>query len=444
MARRAWRVVLVLSSVLLRSTAAAHDLPLDTTMNAFVKIEAQEAHLVVRVPLDLLHSVQFPVHDHQYDLAAAGPAMDQALRALAQSIVLWEDGERLAPSSSAGRLALPSDRSFASYSRAAAHVRESPDPMSRIYFDQGFLDARFTYPISRPSSVFTIQTSVGADLRNLVRLSVRYLPATGGTRALLITPTSGRVPLNPAWYQAARGFVGLGIEHILSGIDHLLFLLCLVLPFRRLRSVIPVVTAFTVAHSFTLIGAAYHLGPAGSWFPPFVETAIAASIVYMAIENVAGVDLRRRWLVTGLFGLVHGFGFSQGLENKLQFAGSHLVVSLLSFNVGIELGQIAVLAVAFPVLVLVRRVMAERTAVIVVSVLAAHSGWHWMTERWQVLAQVGWPDLDASSVRTLGPWAAGIAIVAVAVLSGSRWVERRWHGGGERSRADQVTSLRST
>lgn len=425
MASRASRVALVLSSILLRSSATAHDLPLDTTLNAFVKIEAQEAHVVVRVPLDLLHSVPFPVNGNEYDLAAAAPATGQALGAIAESVLLWEGGARLVPSSSTGRLTLPSDRSFASYSRAAAHVRERTDLTTRIYFDQGFFDAHLTYPISKPSAVFSVQTMVGADLRGLVKLSVRYLPLEGSSRALLISTSSGRTPLNPAWYQAARGFVVLGIEHILSGTDHLLFLLCLVLPFRRLRSVIPVITAFTVAHSVTLVGAAYRLGPGGPWFPPFVETAIAASIVYMALENVVGVDLGRRWLVTGLFGLVHGFGFSQGLQAKLQFAGSHLVMSLLSFNLGIELGQMAVLGAMFPVLVLVRRASTERVVVILLSAVAAHSGWHWMTDRWQALTQAGWPDLDAATVRELAPWVFGIGAAAAAGLYLSRWAERR-------------------
>ena len=134
---------------------------------------------------------------------------------------------------------------------------------------------------------------------------------------MVITSRSGRVSLNPSWYQAAGAFVAMGVAHILSGPDHLLFLLCLVIPLVRIRQVIPVITAFTVAHSFTLIGSAYGLAPTGAWFPPFVEAAIAASIVYMALEDIVGVDLRRRWLLTGLFGLVHGFGFSYALKENL-------------------------------------------------------------------------------------------------------------------------------
>ena len=169
---------------------------------------------------------------------------------------------------------------------------------------------------------------------------------------MMISGGSGRVRLDPTWYEASFGFVKLGVEHILSGIDHMLFLLCLVIPFRRVRPLIPVITAFTLGHSITLIGTAYNLAPVGAWFPPFVEAAIAASIFYMAIENIVGANLRRRWIIAALFGLVHGFGFADILKEQLQFAGSYLLVSLVSFNIGIEIGQLAVLCVFIPALAL--------------------------------------------------------------------------------------------
>src|SRR5262249_8917301 len=112
------------------------------------------------------------------------------------------------------------------------------------------------------------------------------------------------------------------------------------------------------------------------------------SIVYAAIENIAGANLRRRWLVAGGFGLVHGFGFSNALGQSLQFAGSHLLLSLFSFNIGIEIGQLAVLALRLPVLALVRRALSERRMIVVFSALVALVGGYWFVERWQVLRQV--------------------------------------------------------
>ena len=117
------------------------------------------------------------------------------------------------------------------------------------------------------------------------------------------------------------------------------------IPFRRFRSLVVIVTAFTVAHSITLIASAFGLAPGGLWFPPLIETLIAVSILYMALENIVGaMSVQRRWMLAFAFGLVHGFGFSFALRETLQFAGAHLVTSLLSFNVGVELGQLLVLA----------------------------------------------------------------------------------------------------
>ena len=217
----------------------------------------------------------------------------------------------------------------------------------------------------------------------------------------------------PRGSRAAAGFTGLGIAHILTGYDHLLFLLCLVIPLRGWRQILSVITVFTVAHSFTLLGSAFNLAPSGAWFPPFVETAIAASIVYMALENIMGVDLERRVLITGLFGLVHGFGFSYGLQENFQFAGTHLLVSLFAFNVGIEIGQILVLAVMLPALAVVRRyVLPGRVGMIILSAIVADTGWHWMIDRADVLWKTPWPRPSVAGLAILALWVAGILLAA--------------------------------
>jgi hypothetical protein len=359
-------------------------------------------------------------------LAAAEPAIRLALSALSEGLPIWENGVRLVPSTSTGRLSGPSVRSFEQYELAVATADDAGDLAIGIGYGLGSFDAHFVYPITSPKSVFKIQTLVAADLGNIAKLMVRYLPPDQRSRAMIITAGSGRVALNPAWYQAAGGFVVLGVEHILSGFDHLLFLFCLVIPFLRLRGLIAVITAFTLAHSVTLIGSAYGLAPTGAWFPPFVETAIAVSIIYMALENIVGANLRRRWLLTGMFGLVHGFGFSYALKQDLQFAGQHLLVSLLSFNIGIEIGQIAVLCAILPALALVRRyVLRERAGVIILSALVAHTGWHWMLDRGAILWQTPWPRLDAAALVALARWAVGLLIAGAAARLFARWIRRR-------------------
>jgi hypothetical protein len=409
--------------------AGAHDLPLDRMMNGFVKIEPHQADFVVRVPLDLLLGVPFPLAGDHYDVAASRPAIETALKALATALELWENNVRLVPSSAAGQLAPLSDRSFEDYDLAAAQIAKPPPPDTAIAFQLGYLDAHFVYPISSPKSVFSIESRLAADLGDYTKLTIRYIPLGEAARALVITGGSGRVALDPAWYQASAGFIRLGIAHILSGIDHLLFLLCLVIPFRRVISLIPVITAFTVGHSITLIGTAYNIAPVGAWFPPFIEMAIAVSIVYMALENIVGASLRRRWIIAGLFGLVHGFGFADILREQLQFAGSNLLVSLLSFNIGIEIGQLAVLCVFVPALALLfRGAMSGRMGIIVVSAIVAHTAWHWMLDRADVFWRTPWPQLTGSGLMILARWilAVGLAVALAKLLA--KWIDRKWPG----------------
>jgi len=411
--------------------ANAHDLPLDRMMNAFVTIEPRQLDFVVRVPLDLLRGVPFPLAGDHYKVDASRSAVETALKGLGSALQLWEDNARLAPSSAAGQLAPLADRSFEDYDRAVARVAEPLAPDTVIAFEQGYLDAHFVYPISSPKSVFSIQTTIGAELGDYIKLTIRFIPLGEPSRAMMITGASGRVALDPAWYQASIGFVKLGIGHILSGIDHLLFLLCLIIPFRRITALIPIITAFTLGHSVTLIGTAYNLAPIGAWFPPFIEAAIAASIFYMAIENIIGANVNQRWIITGLFGLVHGFGFADVLKEQLQFAGSNLLVSLLSFNVGIEIGQLAVLCVFVPALaLLLRGRMAGPMGIIVLSAIIANVAWQWMMQRGEALWQTPWPQLTTPALLTLARWIIALSLAVAAAKLLTKYIERRWPGFG--------------
>jgi hypothetical protein len=430
MSRRWWGLGAALTALLCAALgsmpAGAHDLPLDRFMNGFVRIGQHQADLVVRVPLDLLRAVPFPMKHGNYDLAAAGPSIRATLAALSSDLSLWENGVRLLPSSANGQVVPLADRSFEDYRQAVAGVAATPLPHLRIGYELGYFDAHFTYPIFSPKSVFMINSLVASDLGDSVKLAIRYMPFDSPSRVMMIAGGSGRVALDPAWWQASLGFIRLGIEHILTGIDHMLFLLCLVIPFRRVKPLIPVITAFTLGHSITLIGTAYNLAPIGAWFPPFVEAAIAATIFYMAIENIVGASLRRRWIIAALFGLVHGFGFADILKEQLQFAGSYLLVSLVSFNIGIEIGQLAVLCVFVPALALLfRGAMAGRMGVIVLSAIVANVAWQWMMERGQVFWQTPWPQLTGPGLMVLARWVLALGLAVVAANLFAKWLDRR-------------------
>ncbi len=295
-----------------------------------------------------------------------------------------------------------------------------------LFWQQALLDIHFEYPIESDQSAFSVDP--GLERLGLRVVTVlRFLPPGGDECVYEYTGYPGRVELDPRWYQAAFRFVGLGFTHIIDGIDHLLFLLCLVIPFRRFRALVALVTAFTVAHSVTLLASALGLAPDNLWFPPLVETLIAASIVYMALENVVGSKLHRRWMITFGFGLVHGFGFSFALRETLQFGGTHLVTSLLAFNLGVELGQILVLIILIPVLDFVcRAVLTEKIGTIMLSVLVAHTGWHWMTERG---ANLGRYDVGLTLNGDLLAALAGWTAVILASAGLSWWLLRLWKPG---------------
>lgn len=425
---RARCVALVLAvSCIAAAPAISHTIPTNTILNAFVKVEPTQADVVVRIPMDLLRGLPFARNGANYDPAGSEPVIGLALQVLSDGFVLEENGKRLVPAHASGRLALSTDRSFEDYESAQASADGAVDTAATIPYDKSDLDVHFTYPIGSPHSVFRLQSQVAADLGNATKLLLRFMPLGDTSRAMIIPGASDSISLNPAWYQAAGSFVELGIEHILSGIDHLLFLFCLVIPFRRIRGLFGVITAFTLAHSVTLFASAFHLAPKGGWFPPFVETAIAASIAYMALENIIGPNLRRRWLITGLFGLVHGFGFADVLTEQLQFAGSYLLVSLFSFNVGIELGQMLVLAVMLPALVLMRRVVPERWLVIALSAVAAFIALRWMLERYQMLQQEEWPSVV--DLLSLARWPALLLTIVWIGSAASRWVRRKAASG---------------
>ena len=419
----------LLAALCLVTPAAAHDIPLDAVVRMFVKPQGHTLRVLVRMPLKSFTEAEYPRKERDFvDLARVDPFLrDAAKIALLDSLDIYEGGRLLsAPRIASTRMSLESDQSFAGYDTALAHVTGPPLPVSEtLYWEQGILDVLFEYPIQSDRSYFSIHAAFDRLAQHEVT-TVQFIPPSGPSRAYELPGDAGLVRLEPNWYHAAARFVVMGFHHILDGIDHLLFLLCLIIPFRRIRPLIAIVTAFTVAHSITLISAAYHYGPDALWFPPLIETLIATSIFYMALENIVVTPPRRRWIITFCFGLVHGFGFSFGLQNTLQFAGSHLLISLLSFNIGIELGQLLVLCLAVPALnILFRHVVAERMGVIILSAIVAHQAWHWMIERLGVLAQFPRPEFTLADAVDGLRWLSAVGAIA-AVLWLVSLAVRRW------------------
>ncbi|MGP1283977.1 MAG: HupE/UreJ family protein [Parasphingopyxis sp.] len=222
----------------------------------------------------------------------------------------------------------------------------------------------------------------------LVDVLVRVAPLDRPVQALRLTAAEPLVVIaeRPGRWQVGGAYLLLGVEHILFGFDHLLFVLALVLLLRGGWTIAKTVTAFTIAHSITLVGVT--LGFFGLPQRP-VEAVIALSILFLAVEIVKRRDgepprLSERipWLVAFLFGLLHGFGFAGALA-EIGLPESETPMALLAFNLGVEFGQLAIVFVALGMIALADRVAhsvsrpARRLAAYAIGITASY----WFIER---------------------------------------------------------------
>ncbi|MFS0862647.1 HupE/UreJ family protein [Fredinandcohnia sp. 179-A 10B2 NHS] len=172
-------------------------------------------------------------------------------------------------------------------------------------------------------------------------------------------------------------FFKLGMHHIITGYDHLLFLLALVIRPQRVRDLVAIITAFTVGHSLTIALGTFDIVTLPS---RFVEIVIALSICYVAIENIFRKEIKYRWLVTVLFGLIHGLGFSGLLKESLG-SKTQIAVELFAFNIGIEVIQLLLAFIVIPLMIFAYKKLDSKKVVIPVSLIVTVMGGFWFLQR---------------------------------------------------------------
>ena len=216
------------------------------------------------------------------------------------------------------------------------------------------------WTVKRPGGLTGGTITIAGLSATMTDVLVRLQRLDGTTQVTRLMPSAPSfvVEAVPQSTQVAATYLKLGVEHILGGIDHLLFVLALLILVNGARRLIVTVTAFTVAHSLTLAGAT--LGFVHVPGPP-IEAAIALSIVFVATEIIhsrqgrMGLTERFPWIVAFTFGLLHGFGFASALS-EVGLPQSDIPVALLFFNVGVEAGQLLFIAAVFTVIALARQV----------------------------------------------------------------------------------------
>jgi len=226
-----------------------------------------------------------------------------------------------------------------------------------VYVGDTTVDVFLNYPSESAVYNYALSSNLNPGLPDqdeTANLVLDYSPSGVQVfrgRGLLQEP----IVITRSVYDAVITFIKEGVKHILEGLDHVLFVICLVLGAMHLRPLFWRVTGFTIGHSITLSLGFFGFVPSAAWFVPAVETGIALSIIYVAVVAVlpdfrpAFQKERNEWTVvgvTGLIGLLHGLGFSFVLQNILQVTSPNIWQSLLAFNVGVEIGQLLIVLVA--------------------------------------------------------------------------------------------------
>lgn len=225
-------------------------------------------------------------------------------------------------------------------------------PIREEYIARMKLEFRFASPepirrIKLGIRLFEEQTKAHRAVVQVAWAPHVYEFAPIGPAEILLPPPSAAA----RFWGTAWDFLRWGMHHIFIGYDHVAFLLALLLASRKMIEMVKIATSFTVAHSLTLLLSALDVIRLN---PRVTESLIAASIVYVSVENFWLRDGKHRWILTFAFGLIHGLGFSSVLKEHLSQA-SGILLPVVSFNLGVELGQIAILLVAFPLLAWARR-----------------------------------------------------------------------------------------
>jgi hypothetical protein len=407
---------------------ANRPLPEDVIVKAIAKQDPGGLELLVRVPLAALKDIQFPTRGETgyLDLDAIKSMLPGAAKYwIAGCFEVREDGvvDR-APEIVQTRVSTSSDPSFGSYQQALAHFNVSDlPPDTDISPDQVWFDIHFRYATRSDRSVIALRTKL-ADLGVRVETDLKYAGLNGEFRDFSFEGDPGLIYLNARPQDAVKQFLQSGFRFILGSTDFLLFLLCLALPLRGYRDVFPAVAAFAAALSITLLVCAFGMAPDAVWLRPLIETLSAVFILLAAFANIiGGVTPRRRTLFALSSGFIYGFICLFEFSAKVQFGGSHPVISAFSFDTG------AVIAVAILVAVLAvvsswlfKFARAAKVEMIIVSALAADTAWGWLAERWGRLKMVPLHIVFDASLLALA-----LRCLSILVLFGGLlWLTDEW------------------
>ena len=318
--------------LLVQASAFSHTIPEEVQVRMLASTDHAKLHLLVRIPFDALADTVFPVRERgALDLPKVQPMLtDAATIWLADWIDVYENGRLLAmPRVSAARASIATDEAFGAFETAWAQLNGPPlADQVELFPARAAFDVLLEYPLSSGSSRLAIRPRLARLGGSVVTLlQVRTEHARGekaSVRSFGYRGNPGVFELSPGWFAAVARFLPSGFLAIIQGSDYLLFLVCATMFSFRWRFWWP----FGVGFAATVAASALGWVPEDLWFPVLFETAIAACVLYLALEVVLRKNTEMFEASGFGFGLLFGFAFSFNLRPQLQFAGNHRLLAL--------------------------------------------------------------------------------------------------------------------
>ncbi|TMH00142.1 MAG: hypothetical protein E6H71_00930 [Betaproteobacteria bacterium] len=405
------RVVLHVAALLLlfapaRVFANGADLPSEIVLQGFLKPDGGRVRLLVRVPLGLLERFGLPKRGPGYlDLARIDERLNEAAQAIGRQIAISDNGAPLIPMVRATRISVLSDRSFGSYDTARGSLEGPHLPVDTdLFWNQGFFDAELEYPLHSADAHLSIRADVAPELERRVKLRLTFLPANAPPRTYEIAGVDESIPVDPTAFEAAWLLFKGGFFDSFA-LDRLAFLVCLIAPFRNLRSLLAVVVIMAGLQALTLTATGARWFVETPWLGPLADTSLAAAVLLLAIGNLSAPSLRRRWFVAALIAALSGFGTGLLFVDRWQFAGAHAVVAAVSYNAGIVVGAVVILIASLIALrVLFAWVLGAPLGVIVLSALLGLVAWQWLFDGAHRLQHATDAGVSSASIIAVARW----------------------------------------
>jgi hypothetical protein len=385
------RIGLILT-LALPMLAFAHDVPDEVRIRAFLKPEAGQMRILVRIPANALIDILFPtLPDSPWlDLRRTDGFAEEGARTWVAPLVrLYEDDKPLLePQVIAVRMTQMPDGDFATYEKALQHIHRDRSSGDGLFTqDEAAVDVELSTPIRSELSNFSIEPRF-ARVGVRVTTSLAFLRRAGGIRQFEFEGDPERVYLDPGLADAILRFFRDGYRHLFSASDYLLFLLSLGLICRTTRQLARFAILMVLSQSAAFLGAAFGLWISSPWAEALWGVLVAATVVYAGFEAIARQASQRTQAVVSIVsGLIFGTGYWFAFRPEMQFGGTHKLASVLAFDIGIQTVQVCILAASVAATrILLRQTRAREVAAIICAAIVLRISWHHMLDRARVLS----------------------------------------------------------